>query len=36
MPTRKYKTNPAQLLAEGQLIVKSTEDAIVNDIKFCT
>lgn len=27
MPARKYKTNPSQLLAEGQLIVNSTEDA---------
>ena len=27
MPTRKYKTNPDQLLAEGQLIVSSTQDA---------
>ena len=27
MPTRKYKTNPNQLLAEGQLIVSSTQDA---------
>lgn len=27
MPTRKYKTNPTQLLAEGQLIVNSTTDA---------
>lgn len=27
MPTRKYKTNPSQLLAEGQQIVKSTSDA---------
>jgi len=26
MPTRKYKTNPKQLLAEGQLIVSSTQD----------
>ena len=27
MPTRKYKTDPAQLLAEGQQIVLSTSDA---------
>ncbi len=27
MPGRKYKTNPAQLLAEGQQIVHSTLDA---------
>ena len=27
MPARKYKTNPAQLLAEGQQIVHSTSDA---------
>ena len=27
MPTRKYKTNPKQLLAEGQLIINSTQDA---------
>lgn len=27
MPSRKYKTNPEQLLAEGRLIVNSTEDA---------
>ena len=27
MPARKYKTNPSQLLAEGQLIVNSTKDA---------
>ena len=27
MPTRKYKTDPAVLLAEGQLIVKSGDDA---------
>lgn len=27
MPTRKYKTNPEQLLAEGQMIVNSTNDA---------
>ena len=27
MPARKYKTNPADLLAEGQLIVNSTVDA---------
>lgn len=27
MPARKYKTNPSQLLAEGQLIVNSTLDA---------
>ena len=27
MPARKYKTNPAQLLAEGQQIVQSTSDA---------
>ena len=27
MPTRKYKTDPAQLLAEGQEIVHSTSDA---------
>ena len=27
MPARKYKTNPSELLAEGQLIVNSTDDA---------
>ena len=27
MPARKYKTNPTDLLAEGQLIVNSTVDA---------
>ena len=27
MPARKYKTNPSDLLAEGQLIVNSTVDA---------
>ena len=27
MPARKYKTNPSDLLAEGQLIVNSTDDA---------
>ena len=27
MPARKYKTDPAQLLAEGQKIVHSTSDA---------
>ena len=27
MPARKYKTNPEELLAEGQLIVNSTTDA---------
>ena len=27
MPARKYKTNPAQLLAEGQQIVHTTSDA---------
>ena len=27
MPARKYKTDPAQLLAEGQEIVRSTTDA---------
>ena len=27
MPTRKYKTNPEQLLAEGQMIFNSTNDA---------
>ena len=27
MPARKYKTNPSQLLAEGQQIVYSTSDA---------
>lgn len=27
MPTRRYKTNPSELLAEGQLIVNSTKDA---------
>lgn len=27
MPTRKYKTDKAQLLAEGQMIVNSTDDA---------
>ena len=27
MPARKYKTNPTQLLAEGQQIVHSTSDA---------
>ena len=27
MPARKYKTDPAQLLAEGQWIVQSTSDA---------
>ena len=27
MPARKYKTNPSQLLAEGQQIVNSTTDA---------
>lgn len=27
MPARKYKTNPSELLAEGQLIVNSTIDA---------
>lgn len=27
MPTRKYKTNPSELLAEGRLIVNSTKDA---------
>jgi len=27
MPTRKYKTDPADLLAEGQRIAKSNEDA---------
>lgn len=27
MPTRKYKTNPSELLAQGQLIVNSTKDA---------
>ena len=27
MPARKYKTDPAQLLAEGQQIVHSTSDA---------
>ena len=27
MPARKYKTNPGQLLAEGQQIVNSTTDA---------
>jgi len=27
MPTRKYKTNPEQLLAKGQLIANSTQDA---------
>ena len=27
MPARKYKTNPSQLLAEGQLIVNTAKDA---------
>ncbi len=27
MPTRKYKTDKNQLLAEGQMIVSSTDDA---------
>ena len=27
MPVRQYKTDPAQLLAEGQLIVQTTSDA---------
>ena len=27
MPARKYKTDPGQLLAEGQQIVHSTSDA---------
>ena len=27
MPARRYKTNPAQLLAEGQQIVHTTTDA---------
>lgn len=27
MPNRKYKTDPRQLLAEGQIIVNTTEDA---------
>jgi len=27
MPTRKYKTNPSELLAQGQMIVNSTKDA---------
>ena len=27
MPARKYKTDPAQLLAEGQQIIRSTSDA---------
>ena len=33
MPARKYKTNPAELLAEGQHIVHTTSDVRYQHIR---